>query len=72
MTTLGFKVESTENTLVLMAKDKHEKWSWMVTLERLLDFKMSKSSSDCKSIDDVKNMGFQSMNEYISESAASD
>lgn len=64
MTPTGFKVESSENTLVLSAKDKDEKWSWIVTLERLLDFKMSKSTSDCKTFEDVRSIGFKSLSEY--------
>ena len=47
-----------------MAKDRDEKWSWIVTLERLADFKISKGASECKSVEDVKNLGFKSLNEY--------
>ena len=44
LTPQSFKIESSENVLHLMAKDTAEKWAWIVTVERLVDFKYSNYS----------------------------
>lgn len=64
LTPTSFKIESTENVLHFMAKDTPQKWAWMVTVERLVDFKTS-NYSECKSIQDVKSLGFNSLNAYL-------
>ena len=67
MTPNGFKIQSSENTVILQAIDLQEKWSWLVTIERLMDYRILKSTGQCKSLEDVSKLGFKSLNDYYEQ-----
>lgn len=53
----GFKLRSADDMLYFCAKNCHEKWSWLVSLERLMDFKYV-GASNYNNIDWVRTRGF--------------
>lgn len=60
----SFSVQTRSTDFALSGCETEEKWSWIVTLERLFDFK-EKGASQYNNIDMVKSQGFESQNEFI-------
>ena len=46
--------------MYLCAKDAEEKWSWMVVLERLLDYRVN-GATKYNNLTFIKTMGFKSL-----------
>lgn len=59
----GFKLRTSDDMLYFCAKNCNEKWSWIVTLERLMDFKYI-GSTEYNNLDCVKTRGFDSQIEF--------
>ena len=59
----GFKIRSLDDMFYLCARNLNEKWSWIVTFERLMDFKVQ-GKSPYNSMEEVTNRGFPSQKEY--------
>lgn len=59
----GFKIRSADDMYYFCAKNCHEKWSWIVTLQRLMDYKYV-GSSNYNNADWVKTKGIESQIEY--------
>lgn len=55
----GFKVRSADDMYYFCAKNCNEKWSWLVSLERLMDYKYV-GSSNYNNADWIKTKGFDS------------
>jgi len=59
----GFKLTTADERHCFCARNCNEKWSWMVTIERLMDFKYTgKSPYNC--IDWIATRGFMSQGEF--------
>ena len=56
----SFKIRSGDTQLYFCAKNTEEKWSWIVSLERLLDYKEVGANS-YNNLTYVKTKGFPSM-----------
>ncbi len=65
----GFKVRSEDEEMYFCARSPHEKWSWIVTLERLMDYKYV-GPSNYNTIDYIKTRGFESQLEWENGGAA--
>ena len=63
MITASLKIRSDDNMYYLSFTSISEKWSWMVTIERLMDFKIS-GNSIYNSEEWIKVKGFSSQVEY--------
>lgn len=61
----GFKIRSADDMYYFCAKNCHEKWSWIVTLQRLMDYKYV-GSSNYNNADWIKTKGIESQIEYES------
>ena len=59
----GFKIRSLDDMFYLCARSLPEKWSWIVTLERLMDFKYT-GKTQHNNLEFVKAKGFMSQFEY--------
>ena len=51
--------------MYLCAKDAEEKWSWMVVLERLLDYRVN-GATNYNNLTFIKTMGFKSLTQFTS------
>lgn len=58
-----FRISTTEDNYYFGAKSCYDKWSWIVSFERLMDFKYS-GKSPYNSFEDIKTKGFISQEEY--------
>ena len=56
-----FYVQAKTTDFAFSTKEANEKWSWIVTLERLFDFK-EKGASSYNNIDQIRTEGFASQN----------
>lgn len=61
----GFKIRSADDMYYFCAKNCNEKWSWLVSLERLMDYKYV-GTSNYNNIDWIKTKGFESQVEFES------
>ena len=59
----GFKIRCMDDMYYFSAKDVNEKWSWLVTLERLMDYKVV-GSTFYNNFDWIKAKGFDSQIDY--------
>ena len=59
----GFKIRSADDMFYFCAKNCNEKWSWLVSLERLMDFKYV-GASNYNNIDWIKTRGFDSQIDF--------
>jgi hypothetical protein len=59
----GFKVRSDDQEFYFCGRNSNEKWSWIVTLERLMDYKYV-GSSTYNNIEFVKTRGFMSQVDF--------
>lgn len=59
----GFKLTTLEDMHYFCARNCNEKWSWMVTIERLMDFKYT-GKSPYNNIDWITTRGFMSLGEF--------
>lgn len=50
-------IQTKSTDFVFSAADAEEKWSWMVTMERLFDFK-EKGASIYNNMDMIRSQGF--------------
>lgn len=55
----GFKLRTSDDMFYFCAKSCHEKWSWIVSLERLLDYKCV-GATPYNNVDYIKTKGFES------------
>lgn len=59
----GFKIRTADDMYYFCAKNCNEKWSWLVTLERLMDYKYV-GTSNYNNADWIKTKGFESQVEF--------
>lgn len=59
----SFKIRSGDSSMYLTAKNTEEKWSWIVTIERLLDYRDS-GASNYNNVSFIKSKGFPSLEEF--------
>ena len=59
----GFKIRSNEEMFYLCARNCNEKWSWMVSLERVMDFKYA-GKSGYNSAEFIQTKGFMGQLEF--------
>ena len=65
MVPAAFKIKSGDNLMYLCAKDAEEKWSWIVVLERLLDYRVN-GATNYNNLTFIKTMGFKSLTQFTS------
>jgi len=58
-----FRISTKEDLYYFCARNCNDKWSWIVSIERLLDFKYS-GKSPYNSLEEIKTKGFVSQEEY--------
>ena len=63
MIPVGFKIRTPDDMFYLCARNCAEKWSWIVTLERLMDYKYVGASS-YNNVDMIKTKGFDSQTDF--------
>jgi hypothetical protein len=59
----SFKIRSGDSALYMCAKSTEEKWSWIVTVERLLDYRES-GANNYNNLSYIKSKGFPSLDEF--------
>lgn len=59
----GFKLRSAEDMYYFCARNCYEKWSWIVSLERLMDYKYV-GATNYNNMEWVKTKGFESQLEF--------
>jgi hypothetical protein len=59
----GFKIRTQEEMYYFCSRNCNEKWSWLVSFERVMDFKYAGVSA-YNSIEYIKTRGFMSQAEF--------
>lgn len=59
----GFKIRTAEDMYYLCAKNCNEKWSWIVSFERLMDYKYT-GTSNYNNADWIRTKGFDSQIDF--------
>jgi len=59
----GFKIRTLEDMYYFCARNCNEKWTWMVSLERLMDFKIA-GKSPYNNAEFIRTKGFMSQAEF--------
>ena len=63
MIPVGFKLRTGENMFYFCARNCNEKWSWLVSLERLMDYKYV-GASTYNNVDMIRTKGFDSQIDF--------
>jgi|JI10StandDraft_1071094.scaffolds.fasta_scaffold794091_2 hypothetical protein len=59
----GFKIRTLEDMFYFCARNCNEKWTWLVSLERLMDFKYA-GKSPYNNAEMIKTKGFMGQREF--------
>ena len=59
----GFKISTPNDDYYFSSKNCNEKWSWLVSIERMMDFKMH-GATFYNNLDWVKTKGFDSQIDF--------
>lgn len=59
----GFKIRTLEDMVYFCARNCNEKWTWLVSLERVMDFKYA-GKSPYNNAEWIKTKGFMSQLEF--------
>ena len=63
MIPVGFKLRTGENMFYFCARNCNEKWTWLVSLERLMDYKYV-GASTYNNVDYIRTRGFESQVQF--------